>query len=172
MRKLSILIFTSSLILSSCKQKEEHIEQAEEPAAIEAGKSYTSLGDSIDDSGTLAMAEMQERYQNLNIGDTIEVKFKSTVNDVCKSKGCWMKLENGEQEDVMVKFEDYGFFMPKDIENKEVIVSGKAYVTEIPVDEQRHYAEDAGKTEEEIAAITEPKRTLSFMANGVLIKEQ
>ena len=62
----------------------------------------------------------------------------------------------------MVKFKDYGFFMPKDISGKEVILNGKAYVNEVPVDEQRHYAEDAGKSEEEIAAITEPKKDLFF----------
>ena len=69
----------------------------------------------------------------------------------------------------MVKFKDYGFFMPKDIAGKEVIINGKAYVEEVSVDEQRHYAEDAGKTKEEIAKITEPKRTFSFEADGVLI---
>ena len=39
------------------------------------------------------------------------------------------------------------------------------------VDDQRHYAEDAGKSPEEIAAITEPKRTLSFTSSGVLIPQ-
>ena len=72
----------------------------------------------------------------------------------------------------MVKFKDYGFFMPKNIAGKEVIIDGKAYVSELSVEEQRHYAEDAGKSEEEIAAITEPKRTYSFEANGVLLKEE
>jgi hypothetical protein len=78
-------------------------------------------------------------------------------------------LENGEQ--VMVKFKDYGFFMPKDIAGKEVVLNGKAYVNEVPVDEQRHYAEDAGQSAEEIAKITEPKKTFSFVADGVLLKE-
>ena len=34
-----------------------------------------------------------------------------------------------------------------------------------------HWTRWAGKTEEEIAAITEPKRTLSFTANGVLLAD-
>jgi hypothetical protein len=93
------------------------------------------------------------------------------VIEVCQAKGCWMtlKLENGEE--AMVKFKDYGFFMPKDIAGKEVILNGKAFVNEVPVEEQRHYAEDAGKSKEEVAAITEPKKTYSFEADGVLIKE-
>ena len=82
-----------------------------------------------------------------------------------------MTLDLPQEEDVMVKFKDYGFFVPKDIDNKEVVVKGKAYVTEVSVEEQRHYAEDNGKTEDEVAAITKPKRTLSFLAEGVRIKK-
>ena len=40
------------------------------------------------------------------------------------------------------------------------------------VDEQRHYAEDKGATKEEIEVITEPKRTFSFLADGVLLVEK
>ena len=34
----------------------------------------------------------------------------------------------------------------------------------------KHYAEDAGKSEEEIALITEPIYELGFIADGVIIK--
>ena len=78
-------------------------------------------------------------------------------------------LEDGNQ--VMVKFKDYGFFVPKDIAGKEVIINGKAFVNEVPIDELRHYAEDAGKSKEEIVAITKPERTFSFEADGVLLKK-
>ena len=43
------------------------------------------------------------------------------------------------------------------------------FVAEVSVDEQRHYAEDAGKTQEEVLQITQPKRTLSFESSGVLV---
>ena len=36
------------------------------------------------------------------------------------------------------------------------------------VDEQRHYAEDAGESAEEIAKITEPKKTYSFFHSKIL----
>ena len=52
-----------------------------------------------------------------------------------------------------------------------LFLKAKAYVEEMSVEDQRHYAEDGGATPEEIAAITEPKRTLAFEANGVLIPE-
>lgn len=97
--------------------------------------------------------------------DTMQLTVRGKVNEVCQAKGCWMTID-GEDE-VMVKFKDYGFFMPLDIAGREVIMHGKAYYQTTPVDELRHYAEDAGKSAEEIAAITEPKREMRFLASGV-----
>jgi hypothetical protein len=50
-----------------------------------------------------------------------------------------------------------------------VVIDGFALVEVTPVDVLRHYAEDAKKSPEEIAAIKEPKREVSFEAAGVLI---
>ncbi len=51
------------------------------------------------------------------------------------------------------------------------MVEGKAFIEEMSVEAQRHYAEDGGATPEEVSAITEPKLTYSFLAHGVLISE-
>jgi len=63
------------------------------------------------------------------------------------------------------------FFVPMDIENKEVTVHGKAFLAEVGVEEQRHLAEDAGKNKAEIEAITRPQRSMGFTADGVKIGE-
>jgi len=128
---------------------------------------YVSFGEKIVADKALSVEHMSVQYKNQKVGDTINSKMVATVVEVCQSKGCWMKLnlDNGEQ--VMVQFKDYGFFMPKDIVGKEVIINGKAYVNEMSVEEQKHYAEDAGKTSEDINA---PKKTYSFEADGVLLK--
>jgi hypothetical protein len=160
MKKVALLFFVSLFVLS-CKN------EAKESTADVA---YASFGEKITDEEVLTKDEIIEKYKNLKSGDTAFVKFTSKVNEVCQTKGCWMKLDLGEEE-AMVRFKDYGFFMPKNIADREVIVNGKAYVSEMSVEEQRHYAEDAGKTPEEIEAITEIKRTLSFEADGVLVKE-
>jgi hypothetical protein len=70
---------------------------------------------------------------------------------------------------MFVKFKDYGFFMPKDIAGREVIMEGTAYREVVSVDELKHLAKDAGKSEEEIAKITEPKEELQFLAHGVIL---
>ena len=38
-----------------------------------------------------------------------------------------------------------------------------------PVEELRHYAQDARKSKEEIALITEPKEEISLTAKGILV---
>ncbi|OIQ19415.1 DUF4920 domain-containing protein [Lacinutrix sp. MedPE-SW] len=173
MKKI-ILIFSLIVVFSACKNEEKTTK--EETAKEETTKeivdaSYKTFGKEIVANDALNTASMAEHYEAMKVGDSIDAKMTAKVNEVCKSKGCWMKLDLANGEEVMVKFKDYGFFMPKDIEGKEVIINGKAYVKEVSVDEQRHYAEDGGESAEAIAAITEPKRTYSFEADGVLLKE-
>ena len=168
--KILFVLILNVFTLISCKNKgTKNLKEEGKEVSIEMV--YQSYGDKISPENSFSSAEMLAQYQNLQLGDTVEVSFKTEVNEVCKAKGCWMKLDLPGEEDVMVKFKDYGFFVPKDIDKKEVVVHGKAYVTEVSVEEQRHYAEDSGKTEAEISAIDQPKRTLSFEANGVLLKK-
>ncbi len=116
-------------------------------------------------------------YDNLitkmNGTDSLAVKITGKVSTVCLKKGCWMTLvpDQPGQPEMRVTFKDYGFFMPKDIVGKKVVLDGFAYVDVTPVEVLRHYAEDAGKTKAEIEAITEPKRELAYEANGVIILE-
>lgn len=172
MRNLLFIAILAAFI--SCKneaeKKDETITQKTEETST--AESFQSFGAKITSENALTTAQAIEAYQNLKPGDTLNLKFEAKVNEVCAKKGCWMKLNLGENES-MVRFKDYGFFMPLDLADggeTEVIVEGRAYVSEMSVDEQRHYAEDAGKNEDEINAITEVKRTLSFEADGVLVK--
>lgn len=168
MKNSLFLAINTALIFVSCKDREREIS----PASGSEEMAYNSYGEEFINENAFSSEEIEIQFQNLEPGDTLDVAFTSTVNEVCKSKGCWMQLNLPEEEDVMVKFKDYSFFVPKDIANRDVVVKGKAYVTEVSIEEQKHYAEDNGKNEEEIAAITSPKRTLSFLAEGVLIKKE
>lgn len=167
MKKI-IAIFALCLAIISCKNEEKTPDnQTVETPEI----AYVSFGAEITDDDALPASRMAEHYKSMAVGDTVNSKMTAKVLEVCQAKGCWMRLELQEGEEVMVKFKDYAFFMPKNIAGKEVIVNGKAFVNEVPVEEQRHYAEDAGQTAEEVAKITEPKKTFSFEADGVLLKE-
>ena len=74
-------------------------------------------------------------------------------------------------EESMVRFKDYAFFMPKDIAGQDAIIEGVAFIEEVSVEDLKHYAEDDGKSPEEIAAITEPKKSLAIVSSGVLLPE-
>jgi len=99
------------------------------------------------------------------------VQFESNIKSVCKKKGCWMKMELAGDDNSFVKFKDYGFFVPLNADNSLAIVSGKAFVDVVSVDELKHYAKDGGKSSAEIAKITKPEVTYSFLASGVYIKK-
>lgn len=165
MKRITVFIFCAFTLLS-CKNKTEA--PPENPSEI-SEINYQSFGKSIVPDDAIAATSMATHYNTMAMGDIINSKMKAKVNSVCQAKGCWMRLDLENGNEVMVKFKDYGFFVPKDIAGKEVIVNGKAFVNEVPVEELRHYAQDAGKTKEEIAQITTPKRTFSFEADGVLL---
>lgn len=168
MKKL-VLLFVLATVFFACKNSKESQKENKKEVVSEV---YSSFGDKISSEDYLSSMDALVQYQSLKKGDTINLKFASKIEEVCSKKGCWMKLPAGETEEtIMVRFKDYGFFMPLDSNGKEVIVEGKAFVKEVSVDELKHYAEDAGKSKEEIAKITEPKLELAFEANGVLMKK-
>ena len=47
---------------------------------------------------------------------------------------------------------------------------GLAQVKTTSVGQLKHYAQDAGKTQEDIEKITEPEKAITFVANGVIVK--
>ncbi|MEQ9424722.1 MAG: DUF4920 domain-containing protein [Cyclobacteriaceae bacterium] len=158
---LKIAVLCTILGVIGCEQGRK---KANNLTSIE----YSSYGDSISpndvvDIGALASA--------MNGADSVELKITGTIDKTCKMKGCWMTLKT-PNEPVRVTFKDYGFFVPKQgQEGNEAVVEGTAYRTITSVDELKHYAKDAGKSDAEIAAITEPIEEYTFIANGVLIKE-
>lgn len=158
-----LTLFLIGLMLFSCKN------EAKKESDTKQEVTYASFGKEIIADDAIAASSMANHYKTMKAGDSINSKMIGKVNEVCQAKGCWMKVDLEDGNQVMVKFKDYGFFMPKNIAGEDVIINGKAFVSEVPVEELRHYAEDAGKSEEEIAAITESKKTYSFEADGVLL---
>ena len=127
------------------------------------------FGDSIQSENALTASEMYTKYKSLQKGDTLSIKFKTTINEICQNKGCWMTLDLGNKEQAFVKFKDYGFFVPMNAQKREVVVEGKAFIEETPVAELKHYAEDEGKSKAAIDSIVAPKIEYKFLAHGVLI---
>lgn len=99
------------------------------------------------------------------------IVMAGTIRGVCQTKGCWMQLvPDGEVQPVFVKFKDYSFFVPRNAAGRYAVIHGTPVVSEVSVEMLRHYASDAGKTQTEILAITQPERRLEFVADSVLIQ--
>jgi len=153
------------------KNEESNSENVEvSTSSAENQEDLSFYGEEFDYDKSEIAGDIFEKYQNMQPGDTLLTTFSSTVNSVCVKKGCWMRLKLTEEEESLVTFKDYGFFVPKDIDGQEAVVHGKLFVKETSVEDLKHFAEDAGKSEEEIAAITEPKLVYAFEADGVYLK--
>ena len=135
--------------------------------AVSFARAQSNFGKQIDDRKAIAAETLPAK-----MGDKSEMQAKvtGTVESVCQVKGCWMKVNLDNGETMRVMFKDYAFFVPKDIAGKTVFIAVDANNTTVPVEHLKHYAQDAGKSKEEIAKIIEPKDELTFIADGVIVK--
>lgn len=142
-------------------------------AACSTSKNSTAannqvFGEAFSPKKVLTYDELRTRIADK---DSLAANMTGTIVEVCQVKGCWMTIasEDPQVGPILVRFKDYGFFMPKDISGRKVVMNGYAFRDVTTVEELRHYAEDAGKTKEEIEAITAPKEELKFLASGVIL---
>lgn len=112
-------------------------------------------------------AKLEKKLKKAKKVENVAVKGK--VTDVCEKKGCWLTVETENNEKFFVKMKDYAFFVPTALVGKNVVLEGNAETKVISVDEQKHYAEDAKKSQAEIDAITQPKEEIRFLASGIKV---
>ena len=112
------------------------------------------------------------QLSNIDFSNTsVRTKLEGEIISTCPKKGCWIEMKI-DDKDVFVKFKDYGFFVPKSgMEGKKAIIQGLASIDTVSVKDLKHYAEDAGKSKSEIEKITSPEIKISFLAEGVIIKD-
>lgn len=160
------IFFVILALLGSCKDAKTETPvpstMAEEPEFVLAGAPI-SMGE------IYGQSELDQVFSDLKPGDSLNTRFEAEVAEVCQNKGCWMRVKLPNDETVMVRFKDYGFFVPKDISGKKVIVEGKAFISEVEQDERRHMAEDAGAADSLIAQIQGSEFQKGFEATGVRI---
>lgn len=115
--------------------------------------------------GAIPVSELPAKLEG---SKPAEVKVTGKVKEVCKAEGCWLKMETANGA-MMIKMKDHSFLVPLSMNGKTIVVDGIATLKETSVEMQRHYAEDAGKTKAEIAAIKEPKKEITMQAKGILV---
>ena len=138
-------------------------------ASAQSPYSGQKFGEEVKPGNVKSVAAMEI---SMGKSKSVDMKIEGKVMEVCRKKGCWMTLEMPNGDPMRVTFKDYAFFMPMDIVGKNVVLAGTAKKQTISVESLRHYAEDAKKTAQEIAKITDPKKELAFEAKGVVILDK
>lgn len=164
MRKILIPLLAGLTLTWACSQKApedvvEIVAEGETPTGV--------FGEAISEDGALALGQL---VSHLETNGEFEGKIVGEIKEVCSKKGCWMTIDLPNGETMRVTFKDYGFFVPKNSQGFPVIIEGVATKTVTDVETLRHFAEDGGKSKEEIEAITQPKLEYAFEAVGVIIK--
>lgn len=164
-----ILAFAAAVMLLSACQSTPAETAATKPAPEAAALTGKTYGAAVTAERAKPLSELK---QVLGSQDSAQVKLVGTADAVCQAKGCWLTMKTPEGQEMRVRFKDYAFFVPKDISGKTVVINGWAHREEVPVADLQHYAKDAGKSDQEVAAITKPEEQLNFEADGVLVADK
>ena len=131
--------------------------------------SFNRYGADISQTVTHSYGDLVEKVK---LGESGKMTISGKIIETCPKKGCWMQVKVSNTDTLMVRFKDYGFFVPKSgVDQKNTVINGSAFMDTVSVQMLRHYAEDAGKPQEVIEQITEPETAVHFIAEGVLIEK-
>jgi len=157
MKKILFVSLIATLLFSCGGYKSEN--------SIELGKSYGPM--KVDTSNAMNVKEMLEAFEKKK-GEQV-FTFIAPIDEVCSKAGCWINVDKGNGETFMVRFKDHFTIPPKTKIGTQAYLHGIAYMDTISVDLLRHFAEDAGKSKEEIEKITKPEFELNFEADGITL---
>jgi hypothetical protein len=160
MKKITFFLF-ASMAMGGCDHS-NHSHAPTDPNAVEF------YGEKFDTTGAITQVEMVQNYAG---SDTMPVKFKASIVEICAKAGCWMTIANNANYPMYVFMKDHAFGVPLEgCAKLGCIVNGVVHRDTLSVDILKHFAEDANKSQAEIDAITEPIPCLSVTASGVALK--
>ncbi len=165
--KTIALAISMALFLGSCASEKETISNEVGAEKIEFGKNYGPTKVSIVDA---VKASEVRGMSSTNNGET-EITFKGIIEETCSKAGCWVTIDEGNGKSFMVRFKDH-FTIPTDTESGTIAYfHGVAFNDTVSVEMLQHFAEDAGKSQNEIDAITETEINLGFTADGIVLEK-
>jgi len=165
MKKLLLLL---SIAFSTVAFAQETDKKVGPPAGnAVVGEMYGAKVSASAEKMAITPKKLEKKLKKSKKLENIAVKGK--VIDVCDKKGCWFTVQTENNDKFFVKMKDYGFFVPMALKGKNIVLEGSAENKIISVDEQKHYAEDAKKSQSEIDAITKPQEEIRFVASGIKV---
>ncbi len=106
-------------------------------------------------------------------GGEQDVWVTGVITEVCMHQGCWIRLNDPSDRaagDLFVRTRDHAYLVPRNAHGHKVMIHGDTEYSELSVSDLRHYAEEAGKSQAEIAAISQPKTMITFHADTIIIE--
>jgi hypothetical protein len=131
------------------------------------GKSYGTF--KVDTSLSVSIKEVLNGLEAKN--DRVEFTFLAPLAEICQAAGCWVSIDKGNGETFRIRFKDHFTIPVKTLPGTEAYFHGYAYWDEISVEMQKHFAEDALRSKEEIDKISAPIKEMCFEADGIVLVE-
>lgn len=163
--KTYLALITAIVFAASCGDSKEMAGNTETP---ELGKSYGPV--TVVPEKAVAVDEVLE--VNEKMMEPTEFTFEGEIVEVCSKAGCWVNVDAGNGETFMVRFKDHFTIPPGTKPGTKAYFHGTAFNDTVSVELLQHFAEDAGKSPEEIAKITEPEFKLGFTADGIVLQKE
>jgi hypothetical protein len=134
------------------------------PVVIEDGKNY--FGKKINEHKSVGLQEFDILANNT---DTLFIKLKAGISEVCLEDGCWFRINLYNGERMIVTFENEAFVIPTDVAGKHVLIEGKTYLETMSEDDMKKLAVQAGEIQWVIDTIRGPHIQRTFVAKGAVI---
>ena len=81
---------------------------------------YDHYGAVIEEEGHNSYSAVMKNVGNRELEN---VSLTGEIIQTCAKKGCWLKMKVPEGDTLMVRFRDYGFFVPRQgVEGKKAVV--------------------------------------------------
>ena len=165
--KRTIVLICAGLLVISCNMSEDPTTDGKENSESKLGESYGEY--EVNPEEAVSVEKMLAMFEGQS--EEMEFTFESELNEICAKAGCWVNIDKGNGETFMVRFKDH-FTIPPDTDpGTGAFIHGVAFWDTVSVDLQRHFMEDAGGSEEDQMAITEPKYALGFTGDGIVLKK-
>jgi hypothetical protein len=119
----------------------------------------------VDETASISVAELVSRMDKSKDPQTLTIK--APLSAVCQNAGCWVQVAKPDGKLLMVRFKNHFTIPPTTPLGTESYIHGIAYWDTVSVKMLRHYAEDAGKSQEDINKITQPEFKLNFEGDGI-----
>ncbi len=196
MKKQILGLFAMSALLLSCGETVETEETQEQEATTEATVETAVEEETEEAENAIAFDGVEKGefklygHTDINTEDAVdseamfasfeeegafEGKVNVEINEVCQMAGCWINIKKSDDETVKVFFRDHFTIPIESSLGKEAVLYGNLVRDTMTVEFQKHLLDDSKAngeevSEEEYAAITEDKITVSFDCESILVK--